>query len=544
MNCMSTLAGPAFDPVGLKRKVDAALELPLELKTTEPFEELLKEVSGQPLAATDEGFAVWVAMAVGMESTFWETEDALPKLKLAHESILQVLSGVEVADRASHALEVTLVWLHGATRKDFDWNSLGWNGCAGNARSLIRKNICDTVQIVISWLGDSQGPVGPRVPGGLREVNVPGLVKTIQDYLVGWSGGACPCCRAAAAKLGWAWHNLDLDNDLMAARDNESRRICTCLRHHRLSSFLGQSPLVATDDFLDIQALADLLKTRGRAFDKWLFDQLEEESRSQVEACESRSNPKHLIESLAEDINHLLQDSLIYDRNDEARFAGINLPTKLLDDERDATDGAELRWLNRRFLELALVIPRPKKKNLIASCEWLSLGQFLQQAVRGMYGSVKATALTSGMLYPLLQRDYALDYVNVAVRICEQCEARRKEESNALPEREQRGRIYSYTLKQCCACKRTFSDGDKITLARFHIITTPPPDGYFRAIPSWICPECDNVYPARRCLEEQTNHDEGKTDHDECLVCERKGRNVRHCTGRRWNRGKVFWWDA
>lgn len=184
---------------------------------------------------------------------------------------------------------------------------------------------------------------------------------------------------------------------------------------------------------------------------------------------------------------------------------------------------------------------RHRLSSFVGELGKVSLGHFLQAAVRQTYGSVQAGGLTSGMLWPALQgylkrAGIDLQYAAVAFRLCPVCERERLDRNQNLPEREQAGQHRSYILTACFRCGYQFTARDKIG-AESRAINVAPGGG-FKPKESWTC-ECGYIYPAARCLRSDQAHWAECVEHDRCPDpdCRQP-----HLQGRQGKLSTVYYW--
>jgi hypothetical protein len=419
-------------PSWQKKTVDDSGQLkdrnPLDLAYPEKFlifsEELLRnsEQYGGPVLSQSPRAEVFVlvGMALASDDQLWDRsqEDGFNQ---AYEEILRFVLGLDLPHPENHAFEVALLWAYGALpRANFSWNFKGWDGCPEMARSILLNYLNKTIEVVISWLTSSHASGGPRVPQlahNPREMAV-GLAMRIRDYLVLWPAGYCPCCRDAAAKKGISLLGFGSDDPrIRDFTDNESTKIKNCLRRHRLVGFLKH-----LDEVRRSLLTVDDLKT-PKGFIRRLYDtsDLAHDFRSGLFSKNTQqllrgTGPKEpltpeVLAALVEELNQIIQN---HDLVNSPHFAELlkGIPSEVTE---NLTGVSRIRR-NRLLLEGAFA------KEIVKS-PMLSLGQFLQEAVRNAYGVVQAGALNSGMLYPLLQeclssKGCQLDHVSVAVRRC------------------------------------------------------------------------------------------------------------------------------
>ena len=385
------------------------------------------------------------------------------------------------------SLEFALAWLLGWQRKVL-WEKSDWQGCPGGTWSEFLRLVHDLIKEVRQWTAEGDLLMGAAKPVGEpdahgRNARVPGLHAL-------WEESRIPKQAEAICQQ-------------LARRDGFGCR-CTALGWAQIaSSVMTPGEASVLDQILDGEA-AGIDSRRAVEAAIWQFlackrlDALRKERRQNDNSEQNEDKP--VIEALEAEIE--TPGSLVSAAAGDLRLANelkklrtaVEAMIKVIDAlQQNAPPGSMVNLDRDSAVALAIRadnLAKATRSCLLHHClgSWdgdLSLWKYFRQAVHGNFANViKASGLTSGMLFPILESEAKLGYVDVLVRVCADC--------TEDPKRERSGVVTSY-MGICLCCQRDLS-GLPETLHKMLIVADTGGGGCFLPVKVWKCKTCPPVY--------------------------------------------------
>lgn len=387
--------------------------------------------------------------------------------------------------KPDRAFEFALAWLLG-WRREVIWEQSSWLGCPSGAWSAFALLVHDLIKEVRQWTAEGDLQSGAAPPGGQplahgRNARVPSLLaRWAESHIPAQAEAICrqltrqSVCSCAA--LGWA----------QIASGGVTPEAASVLAQILDAEADGTNPKAAVEaairQFLAGERLNELrIAQKNKATPEQTADNpLIEAYEAEIEAPGSLATAATGDSRFAKELEKLGKD--------------VGKLLAQIDALQQTAPPGSMVLLNRNDAVTLAVradnVAKEMRSCLLHHClgSWdgaLSLWKFLRQALLGNFATtIKASGLTSGMLFPILESETKLGHVDVLVRICANC--------TDNPARTQNSVVPAYA-RICPHCQMELSAQPE-TLNPMLIVADPDGAGGFLPVKVWKCKTCPPVY--------------------------------------------------